>query len=112
MTLDTIILDTLDDLKAQNVVNLDVTELTSITSNMIIATGTSSTHIKGIANHLISKLKDVLNEPIKLEGLKENEWILIDAGDVVVHVMSQEARNFYQLEKLWSSFDMQTYVAV
>jgi len=90
-------------LKATQVCSLDVRPLTSVTDFMVIATGNSSRHVNAIAQHLIKEMKHRHIHPLGIEGDKENEWILIDLGDLVVHIMQQRVRDFYQLEKLWSS---------
>ncbi|MDH5191093.1 MAG: ribosome silencing factor [Gammaproteobacteria bacterium] len=94
--------DALDDLKAVDVLDIDVHEVTSVTDIMIIATGTSDRHAKSLASHVIDSTKTAGIKPLGVEGLDQGDWVLIDLGDVVVHIMRQEVRDFYNLEKLWS----------
>ena len=98
-----LVVDALDDLKAQDVRVLDVREKTSITDVMVFATGTSNRHVKSLADNVIEKAKDGGVPPVGAEGIDEGEWALIDLGDVVVHVMQASVRAFYQLEKLWET---------
>ena len=110
--LNTLVIDALDELKANDIKNIDVDNITTITDNMIIATGTSSTHVKAIADNVITKVKEANIPILGIEGEDFREWILIDLGDVVVHVMQTEAREYYQLEKLWTPIEMgQDFVA-
>lgn len=100
-TLEKIVLDALEDLKAVDVVNLDVKDITVITDNMIIASGTSSRHVKSLANNVIEKAKENKFRPLGIEGEDQGEWVLVDLGDIIVHIMMPQIREFYQLEKLW-----------
>jgi ribosome-associated protein len=95
-------LNALEDMKAVDVRVLDVRDQTSITDLMVIASGTSTRHIKSIADHVAQEAKDAGVSVPGVEGDKGSEWILIDLIDVVVHVMLPETRAFYALEKLWS----------
>jgi len=95
--------DALDDLKAVDVRVLDVREKTNVTDVMVIATGTSARHVKSLADNVIVKAKQSGETPIGIEGEETGEWVLVDLGDVVVHVLQAEVRDFYQLEKLWDT---------
>ena len=96
-----VIQEALDDLKAQDVLVLDVREKTSITDFMVIASGTSSRHVKSMAENVLEKTKAAGNAAIGSEGLDGGEWALLDLGSVLVHVMQSATRQFYDLERLW-----------
>ena len=91
----------LEDLKGMDIVAIDVHDITTITDYMIICTGRSTTHIKALADNVVKEAKEKKVSLIRLEGEKENEWLLVDLGDAVVHVMLANARAFYSLEDLW-----------
>lgn len=91
----------LDENKAVDIKDIDVTDLTNVTDHMIICSATSSRHSSALADKLIRGLRDQGVRPIGVEGQEEGEWILVDLGDAVVHIMLQAQRDFYDLEKLW-----------
>jgi ribosome-associated protein len=97
-----VVLQALDDMKAKDVVVLDVRGKTSITDIMIIASGTSDRHVKSIAETVAFKAKQAGEAPLGTEGVEEGEWALVDLNGVVVHVMQPKVRDFYHLERLWS----------
>ncbi|WP_304641111.1 ribosome silencing factor [Pseudomonas sp.] len=93
----------LEELKAKDVVRIDVKELTSVTDYMIIASGTSGRHVKSLSDNLVEKAKAAGRRPLGVEGQDSGEWVLVDLGDVVVHIMQPATRQFYDLERLWQS---------
>lgn len=95
-------LDALDDLKAKDVISLDVRSLTSLADVMVIASGTSSRHVKSLADNVLEKVKAAGFRPLGQEGERDGEWILIDLAGVIVHVMLPATRAFYDLERLWT----------
>ena len=97
-----IALEALDDLKAKDIVSLDVRRLTGVTDYMVIASGSSNRHVKALADNVELELKKRDIRPLGVEGQQNAEWVLVDFGDVVVHVMLPQTREFYDLERLWS----------
>lgn len=98
----------LEDLKAQDIQVLDVRGMTSITDLMIVASGTSDRHIKALADNVVENVKKHGVQPIGVEGETSREWVLVDLGDVILHVMHPQTRAFYNLEKLWTVGEEQT----
>jgi ribosome-associated protein len=98
-----VVLDTLDNAKAEDVVTIDIKGKTSIGDQMVVASGRSQRHVGAVADHLIRKLKDEGFGRARVEGLPHCDWVLIDAGDVIVHIFRPEVREFYNLEKMWSA---------
>lgn len=93
----------LEDVKGQDIHVMDVREITSITDYMIIASGTSGRQVKALADNVSVECKKSGNEVLGMEGQEKAEWVLVDLGDVIVHVMQPDTRDFYQLEKLWTT---------
>jgi ribosome-associated protein len=100
-----IVVDALEDLKAVNIVTLDVTGLTDVMDFLIIASGTSNRHVKSLANNVCMEAKRQELRPLGVEGEDAGEWVLVDFGEVVVHVMLPATRDFYDLERLWVNTD-------
>ncbi|MDO6619847.1 MULTISPECIES: ribosome silencing factor [unclassified Shewanella] len=96
------VIDKIDDLKAKDVVVLDVAEQSQITDFMVICSGTSKTHVRAIAENMIVESKTAGLQPLGVEGRESSEWVLVDLGGVILHVMQDQTREFYDLEKLWS----------
>lgn len=96
-----LVIDALEEIKAHDIEVLDVRELTDITDYMIVASGRSKRQVVAIAENVIERAKHSDQPPLGSEGVTHGEWALVDLCDVVVHVMVPEARDFYQLEKLW-----------
>jgi ribosome-associated protein len=97
-----LILSSLDDAKAENVVTLDLDGKAALADQMVIASGRSNRHVAAIADQLVEKLKSAGRGNLRVEGLPHCDWVLVDAGDVIVHIFRPEVRTFYNLEKLWS----------
>jgi len=97
-----LVVQALEDLKGNDIVRLDVRNLTTVTDYMVVASGTSNRHVKALADAVAEKSKDAGHRPIGVEGEEGSEWVLIDLGDTLVHVMLPRVREFYNLEKLWS----------
>lgn len=100
--LKTTAIQALEDLKGIDIAEYDVREMTSITDVMLIASGTSDRHVKSLADAVVMACKKAGVAPLGVEGEREGEWVLVDLGDVVVHVMQPRIREFYALEKLWT----------
>lgn len=97
-----IVVHSLEDMKGQNILELDVREKTSITDIMVIVSGTSTRHVRGLAEHVVEDAKKAGVQPLGIEGERGSDWVLVDLGDIVIHVMKPETREYYGLEKIWS----------
>lgn len=91
----------LDELKGINIKILDVEGISSVADRMIICSGRSSRHVSSIANNIIDEAKKHQLRSIGHEGLESSDWVLVDFGDIIIHIMQQEARDYYNLEELW-----------
>ena len=102
-----IVLASLDDSKAEDIVSIDIRAKSSLGDHMVVASGRSNRHVAAAADHLIKALKDAgLGFP-RVEGLANADWVLIDAGDIIVHVFRPEVREFYNIEKMWQAPDLE-----
>jgi ribosome-associated protein len=96
-----LVVDALEEVKAKDIVKLDVRELTTVTDYMIVASGTSNRHVKALADAVAEKARKAGHRPAGIEGEDGSEWVLLDLQDTLVHVMLPRVREFYNLEKLW-----------
>ena len=97
-----LVVDALDDVKARDIVTLDVRDMTAVTDFMIVASGTSRRHVQALVENVAEKATAAGHRPIGVEGEEGGEWVLLDLQDALVHVMLPQVREFYNLEKLWS----------
>ncbi len=91
----------LDDSKAEEITKIDIQDKSALADYMIIASGRSGRHVSAVADHLLRQLKSEGFKSIKVEGLQSADWVLIDIGDIIVHIFRPEVREFYSLEKMW-----------
>ncbi|KMJ46258.1 ribosome-associated protein [Xenorhabdus khoisanae] len=96
------VIDKLEDSKAQDIVSIDVRGKSSITDCMVICTGTSSRHLMSVADNLVDDCREAGIMPLGVEGQGISDWIVVDLGEIMVHVMQEDSRRMYELEKLWS----------
>ena len=97
------VIDALEDIKGYDITVMDVRKLTSMASYMIVANASSSRQTKAMANNVREKLKELGVEPRGTEGEREGEWVLVDLGDIIVHIMLPATRAYYNLEQLWGA---------
>jgi ribosome-associated protein len=98
-----LILDTLDDAKAEETVAVDITGKSSLADHMVVTSGRSQRHVAAVADQIISALRDNGFGKPRVEGLPHADWVLVDAGDVIVHIFRPEVREFYSIEKMWQA---------
>ncbi|MFD2238632.1 ribosome silencing factor [Aureimonas populi] len=99
------VLSSLEDSKAEDVVAIDLIGKSALADNMVIASGRSHRHVSAVADHLLRDLKEAGFGSAKVEGLQNGDWVLIDTGDIIVHIFRPEVRSFYNIEKMWSLGD-------
>ena len=102
-----IVLASLEDSKAENIIPIDIQGKSSLGDHMVIASGRSHRHVAAVADHLLTALKDAGLGNARVEGLSGADWVLIDSGDVIVHIFRPEVREFYNLEKMWQAPDLE-----
>lgn len=95
------VISSLEDSKAEELVTIDIKDKSALADYMVIVSGRSNRHVSSIADHLLRELKNIGAGSAKVEGLQSADWVLIDTGDVIVHVFRPEVREFYALEKMW-----------
>lgn len=100
------VLASLEDSKAEDIVSIDIRKKSSLGDYMVIASGRSNRHVSAVADHLLTALKDAGFGQARVEGMPSADWVLIDAGDVIVHVFRPEIREFYNIEKMWQAPDL------
>jgi ribosome-associated protein len=100
--LNQIVVGALEDIKAIDIAVLDVSAMTDVMDTLVVASGNSNRQVKALADNVVEECKKAGYQPLGVEGVETAEWVLVDLGDVVVHVMLPETRKFYELEKLWS----------
>jgi len=96
------VIDKIDDLKGQDIIAIDVKGKSSITDCMVICTGTSNRHVMAIAENVVQASREIGLSPMGVKGITASDWVVVDLGEVIVHVMQEESRQLYELEKLWS----------
>jgi ribosome-associated protein len=98
-----VVLACLDDMKAEDITTIDLSGKSSIGDYMVVASGRSQRHVGAVADKVVESVEDAGIQRVRVEGLKQGDWVLIDAGDVIVHVFRPEIRGFYNLEKMWAA---------
>lgn len=100
------VLASLEDSKAENIVPIDIQGKSSLADHMVVASGRSHRHVAAVADHLITAMKEAGLGVPRVEGLANADWVLVDTGDVIVHIFRPEVREFYNLEKMWQTPDL------
>jgi ribosome-associated protein len=100
-----VVLTSLDDDKAEDILAIDIRGKSSFADMLVIASGRSGRHVAALADHVLRKLKESGVKHVQIEGLPQADWVLVDAGDVVIHLFRPEVRSFYNIEKIWAGAD-------
>ena len=98
-----LVLKSLDDAKAEQTVSIDITGKSSLTDHMVVTSGRSNRHVSAVADQLVTALRDAGFGKPRIEGLPHADWVLVDGGDVIVHIFRPEVREFYNIEKMWQA---------
>ncbi len=98
-----LVIDEIENIKGRDIVTIDLAGRSNVTDCMVICAGNSKRHVQSIAEHVASAARAADVMPLGVEGMEFGEWVLVDLGSLVLHVMQEKARDFYQLEKLWSN---------
>lgn len=106
-----IIIDALEDIKAQNIQVFNTTDMTGLFDRVIIASGTSNRQTRALAKHVSDEVRERGGEVISIEGLDTGEWVLVDTGDIVVHLMQPKIRAYYNLEEIWGQKSVRVKLA-
>jgi ribosome-associated protein len=101
----------LDEDKAEDILNIPLAGKSPMADAMIVASGRSARHVSALADHVARKLKEAGVEKVRIEGMPNADWVLIDAGDIIVHIFRPEVREFYNLERIWSGDTPSTHAA-
>ena len=100
----------LSDNKAKNIAKINLEKKSSIADFMIICSGTSNRHVISLSNYLVEALKKENLNTLNVEGIRNGDWVLVDAGDVIVHLFRSEVREYYGLEKMWAGEEINSYI--
>ena len=100
----------LSDNKAKDIIKINLEEKSSIADSMIICSGTSNRHVISLSNYLIDALKQERLNTLNVEGKSNGDWVLVDAGDIIIHLFRSEVREYYSLEKMWAGEEINSYI--
>ena len=100
----------LSDNKAKDIIKIDLEKKSSIADFMIICSGTSNRHVISLSNYLVEALKKENLNTLNVEGIRNGDWVLVDAGDIIIHLFRSEVREYYGLEKMWAGEEINSYI--